>query len=158
MYARLLTLFVLLLFASVAPAYHATQPLPSSASGDYYGGGFSCRLALSAGPDATHTFFALKCIQPDGEQTTALSTILGCPSTNNILPLTRWGSSGAYASGTLWFRVEVYNAGTFLARIGNYAEVENGSGGSVILFLRSQATPVTPYPGCVALPTSPKDR
>ncbi len=162
--------------ALVAPA----ADIPSSAIGDYNGAENACRIepyAIAAG----HRALDVKCVRPNDRQTTGVSVVNGCPTTDTLVPLTQWGGEsgqdkasmkleeilwidghGRYVKSTgwgiaskfpnEWIRVVAIGDGTLSVRIGSFQALQGPDGGSLLLFTRSAThTQQFPYPGCGAV-------
>ena len=86
----LFTLFVALLITLCAVA--SAADIPSSATGDYTGGGYACRIVAQAVPSAGQNGLEVRCTRPNSEQTIGLTVgNLACPQTEYLVPLTQWG-------------------------------------------------------------------
>lgn len=76
--------FVVAFIVAVNPAHAqgvGNTQIPSSASGDYVGNGWNCRVlayATAAAP-ATHRTLELQCSGPDNRPRLAAAVSLGCP-------------------------------------------------------------------------------
>lgn len=94
--AAIAVIVLLFTFAQVACAQGAGNVrLDSSASGDYVGNGWNCRLLAYIHPtSAAHRVLEFQCTGPDNRQRLALSTVYGCPGGQPI-PLTPYGGGAA---------------------------------------------------------------
>ncbi len=169
-----LVAIVLLCAAFGAPAVD----IPSSASADYYGQQYYCRV-LPQAISATHRGLELQCTKPDNRETTGLTVGQGCPTSYFLVPLTEWGSGGiteldkaervswvapdgnvltAFGFGirnksTLWARVDNYTIGAKVHLVvGSFGDLIAGGGGGTSLPLEfaQTANSPAPYPGCGA--------
>jgi len=147
---RLLVAFVVLFASSGVFAQGAGNvSLPSSASGDYVGGGWSCRVILSLGtpsPPATIRRLELQCNGPDLRQYLAVAQTNGCP-------------------GGAPYPMRPYSAETIVSTVnftshaeGTLAATINTTGRAVsVVMTRVQAiASPAPYAGCGSVATEPK--
>ncbi len=75
-------LLVALIVVAAFPATARAADIPSSVSGDYVGGGWSCRLLAYAGPlGFPSTVTEYRCTDPQTNQMYAARTWWGCPVT-----------------------------------------------------------------------------
>lgn len=132
-----------LAFCLCAFAAFASTPIPSEASGDYVGGGWTCRLTAYQHPTAPlNNVIEFRCTDPQDVQRVGSATWYYCPSTDTTLYWAAWGGAAPiqpYLAG--------YAAGGFTLNV---------PGSGAVVFRKVQDTPSPrPYVGCGSTPIIP---
>ena len=131
--------------------------VPYTASGDYTGANYLCRLEFGGFLNPHFNIAKARCVNPDNENVEGTTITTGCPSMGTFgdgsrVPLI--GPSGYVPSETLWMQFISYenpsigDLGRFTVMLGTHEQVTTNLGVLVVL-VKHQAYTLRPtYVGC----------
>lgn len=167
---------LLILLLSICSASVYSLEIPSSVSGDYYGGGYVVRVLAQTVQRAGQNGIELKTIRPNSEQTSGLTIgPQACPNDWYLVPLAQWGGGDQqsvekiqtvsyltpYGSPVAsfgfnildkfpatWARIVAYDSQSLTLRVGAFSDLVSGQGTLVPMVKVQSVLLTSPYSGC----------